>query len=108
MNATSRPTIMLAKHHVDTLASFPLFEPVPRVELEWLGARGDVQHFAPGATLLESGSAIDEMRIVLTGRVAVHIQKGGSWRKFYHLEPGQVLGAMPFSRLRKAPGGLVV
>jgi signal transduction histidine kinase len=100
---------MLPADHLETLASFPLFETVPRAELEWLGARGDVHALAPGAVLLEPGSSIDEMWIVLTGRVAVHMRKeGGSWRKFYDLGPSYVLGAMPFSRMRVSPGRLVV
>src|SRR6478736_1733655 len=99
---------MLSDDPVDSLASFPVFAPVPRAELEWLGARGNVRHLEPGAILVEAGSAIEEMWIILAGRVAVHVQKGGSWRTFYDLEPGRVLGAMPFSRVRVAPARLAV
>jgi signal transduction histidine kinase len=101
---------MLADDVVDTLASFPLFEPVPRAELEWLGARGDVDRLASGATLRETGSPIDEMWIVLAGRVAVRARKGvgGNLRKVYDVGPGYVVGAMPFSRLRIAPARLVI
>src|SRR5215207_730334 len=98
---------MLAGEQVDTLASFTLFAPVPRVELAWLVARGDVQRVACGATLRESGAPIDEMWIVLTGRMAVHAPNGGSWRKVYDLGPGFVLGVMPFSRMHAAPARLV-
>jgi signal transduction histidine kinase len=99
---------MLAADQVDILASLPGFAPVPRAELEWLAARGDVRRLEPGATLAEHGSVIDEMWIVLTGRVAVHVARGGSWRNFYDSGPGTVLGAMPFSRMRVAPARLVV
>jgi len=99
---------MLADDHLATLASLPVLESVPRAELEWLGARGDVYHIAPGATMRETGSSIDEMWIVLAGRMAVHARKeGGSWRKFSDSVPGHVLGAMPFSRMRTAPARLV-
>src|SRR6185503_7739627 len=110
--AASITTNMLTDDHVDTLASLPLFESMPRAELEWLGARGDVHHLAPDTILRDIGSSIDEMWIVLAGRVAVHIRKGGggggNWRKFYDVGPGYVLGAMPFSRVRIAPARLVV
>jgi signal transduction histidine kinase len=103
---------MLARDHIDRLASFPLFAPVPRAELEWLGARGDVHRFAAGAIMRDVGSSIDEMWIVLEGRMAVHVQKGGGggggFRKFYDMGPGYVLGAMPYSRMRVAPARLVV
>jgi signal transduction histidine kinase len=103
-------TDILADDVVDLLATFPLFEPVPRAELEWLGARGDVRRLAAGATLWEIGSSIDEMWIVLAGRVAAHVPKGGggSWRKFYDVGPGHVLGAMPYSRMHVAPARVVI
>ena len=100
---------MLADDHVDTLASFPPFAAVPRTELDWLGARADAQHCAPGSILRDVGSTIDDMWIVLSGRVAVHIRRGGgSFRKFYDVEPGSVLGAMPYSRVHISPARLVV
>jgi signal transduction histidine kinase len=99
---------MIVAADIDTIASLPLFEPVPRAELEWLGARGDVYRLEPDTILRDVGSSIDEMWVVLAGRVAVHIGKGGNWRKFYDIGPGSVLGAMPFSRMRTAPARLVV
>jgi signal transduction histidine kinase len=99
---------MVTDDVVETLASLPLFESVPRAELEWLSARGQLHRLEPDAILRDVGSSIDEMWIVLAGRVAVHVAKGGSWRRFYDTGPGSVLGAMPFSRMRNAPARLVV
>jgi signal transduction histidine kinase len=101
---------MLIDDDIDRLAAVPLFGSVPRTELEWLGARGDVDHLAPDTILRDIGSAVDEMWIVLSGHVAVHVRRGGgaSWRKFYDVGPGYVLGAMPFSRVRTAPARLVI
>jgi signal transduction histidine kinase len=100
---------MLANDDVDALASLPLLESVPRAQLEWLGARGDVQRLAPGASLLEPGSSIDEMWIVLAGRTAVYVRKeeAGGWRKFQDLGTGYVIGAMPYSRMQVAPARLL-
>src|SRR5574338_410527 len=108
--STPRLIRMLAGHDIDTIASFSLFEAVPRAELEWLGARAEVQHLAADTILRDVGSSIDEMWIVLTGRAAVRVGKaaGGSWRKFYDMGPGFVLGAMPYSRMHSAPARLVV
>ena len=100
--------IMLSDDQVDTLASFPVFASVPRAELEWLGAHGDVRHLEPGIIIADQGAAIDEMWIMLVGRVAVRVDRGGRWRNFYDTGPGTVLGAMPFSRMRTAPARLVV
>jgi len=99
---------MLTQDNVDTIASFPLFVAVPRAELEWLGARADLERFAPDTILRDVGAVIDVMWIVLAGRVAVHVERGGNWRNFYESGPGAVLGAMPFSRMRTGPARLFV
>jgi CRP-like cAMP-binding protein len=102
---------MIADDVVDALASFPIFESVPRTELAWLRARGDTQQRTPDTTMYDVGSSIDEMWIVIAGRVAVHVGRGGTaagWRKFYDTGPGSVLGAMPYSRMRTSPARLVV
>jgi signal transduction histidine kinase len=102
---------MLAHDQVDTLASFPLFEPVPRSELEWLAARGEMHRHPAGSIVAEPGASIDDMWIIVEGRLAVHFRKGGAggggWRKFYESGPGAAVGAVPYSRLRTAPGRVV-
>ena len=99
---------MLTQDDIDTIASFPVFADVPRAELEWLAARADAERLAHDTILRDVGSVIDAMWIVLAGRVAVHVERSGSWRNFYESGPGAVLGAMPFSRMRTAPARLVV
>ena len=95
--------VKVADNDVDTMASFPLFESVPRAELEWLAARGHVERFAAGSVISESGSPIDDMWIVLAGRVAAHAPNAGSSRKYQDVGPGYIGGTMPFSRLRAGP-----
>jgi signal transduction histidine kinase len=92
---------------LEKLASFPLFEPVPVQELEWLVTRGAVKEVTSGAILMDAGVKVDEMLIVLSGTIVVYVRKEGGWRKFYDMEPGFVLGAMPYSRLHAAPARAV-
>jgi signal transduction histidine kinase len=92
---------------VETLASFPLFEGVPRAELEWLRAHGIVRRVPAGATVMDLGSPLDEMLIVLAGRLRTYMWKGSNWRKFQDVEPATVLGPMPYSRVRISPGRAV-
>ena len=92
---------------VENLQAFPLFEPVPRQELEWLAARGVVKDFTSGAIMMDAGSRIDEMWIILSGKTVVYVRKESGLRKFYDMEPGFVLGAMPYSRLHAAPARVV-
>ena len=99
---------MLTQDHLDTIASFPLFAPVPRAELEWMCARADVVRLAPDTILRDTGAVIDDMWIVLAGRLAVQVERSGARRNFHESGPGAVIGAMPFSRMRKAPARLAV
>ena len=79
----------------------------PRAELEWLAARGDVRACAAGTILLEDGETSDEMFVLLAGRVAFYANKGGSWRRATDSKSGHA-GAIPYSRMRSAPGRLVI
>ena len=64
---------------VDCLAAEPMFLSVPRAELDWIAARGDIRVFDAGTTIIEPGATVDEMFILLTGRAAVYAvtQVGG-------------------------------
>jgi len=99
---------MLAADVVNALSSLPVLEHVPPAELEWLCARGDVRRFDQGAIAMEIGSPLDEMWIVLEGRFALHVPRGGGWRKLTDAGPGFVAGTMPYSRVRVVEGRVVV
>src|SRR5262245_23580910 len=93
---------------VDRLAALHRFADVPRAELEWVAARGEIRHCTAGTILAEAGGAVDEMYVVLEGRAAVYLDKGGSWRKSTEAAPGEIIGAVPYSRMRAAPARLAV
>jgi len=92
---------------VDRLVALPLFESVPRAELEWLAARAEVRTHGAGTVVRRKGAEVDEMSILLDGRVVLYVPKGGAQRKVADVSTGYVLGAMPYSRMRSAPGDLV-
>jgi signal transduction histidine kinase len=93
---------------VDRLAALPLFADVPRDELEWLVARGDVRPYGADTILLDVGDAIDEMFVVLAGRAALYMNKGGVWRRATESGPGRVHGAVPYSRGQTASGRIAI
>jgi signal transduction histidine kinase len=101
-------TAMPPEDVVDRLVSLPLFESVPRAELEWLSARGEVHAYGTGTVVHEAGAAIEAMSILLAGRVVLNVPKGGAWRTILEAGPGYVLGVIPYSRYRSAPGNVVV
>jgi len=93
---------------VDRLVSLPVFASVPRSELEWLTARSEVHTYRAGAIVRPGGTEVDEMSVVLAGRVAFSMPKGAAWRTLLEVGAGFVLGVIPYSRFQKAPGNLVV
>ena len=101
---------MLTDAAVDTLISIPAYATVPRAEIEWLAARGTVVSVAAGEMLRDIDEPIDQMWILLTGRASAHVRKasGASWRKFFEVGPGYVLGVMPYSRMRTSPVRIVI
>jgi len=93
---------------VDRLASLTTFASVPRDELEWLASRGVVREYDTDVVVRGPGAAVEEMTVLLNGRIALHIPQSGGWRKVFAVESGYVLGLIPYSRYQKAPGNLVV
>jgi signal transduction histidine kinase len=92
----------------DGLAALPVLESVPRKEIEWLLARGEVRTYRVDEVIRTVGDTIDEMNILLEGRVAMHMPRGDAWRKVIEVGAGYVAGAVPYSRMRTTPGRLVV
>src|SRR5215813_8791558 len=93
---------------INRLASCQLFESVPRGQTEWLAARGELRSYPDGTLLHEAGAAMEEMLIVLAGRVAWYLEKRGGWRKGGEAGIGKILGPIPYSRFGKTPGNLVI
>jgi signal transduction histidine kinase len=93
---------------VDRLAALPILESVPRHELEWLVANGELRTLEAGLVLSDPGTPIEEMFIVITGRVALNVSKGGSFRKLLEAGSGDVLGTLPYSRFQRSPGTVMI
>jgi signal transduction histidine kinase len=93
---------------VDRLAALAIFASVPRSELEWLAATGELRTAEAGTVFAEAGHTIDEMFILLDGRLSLYVPKGGVSRKLVDAVAGQVLGTIPYSRFQRSPGTVVV
>jgi signal transduction histidine kinase len=99
---------MSSESVVDRLAALPLFESVPRQELEWLVAHGELRTAEAGTVVGDPTTPITEMQIILSGRLALYVRKGDASRKFTEGVAGQVLGILPYSRFQKMPGTAVI
>ena len=99
---------MPAESVVDRLAALPIFESVPRPELEWLVTHGELRSLPAGTVMNETSAPVDEMSIVLVGRMAMYQQKSGASRKLMEAGVGRVLGTLPYSRFQRVPGTAIV
>lgn len=77
---------------------------VPEAQLQWLIAHSRVLDLAPDDYLFRRGADSHEMYIVLSGRLRIWVEQNGQTREMQRLEPGDITGVLPFSRLRMAAG----
>jgi signal transduction histidine kinase len=93
---------------VDRLAVHRALSGVPRAQLEWLAAHGEVRCFAPGEIALSAGEIPDQLVVVFAGRLSVSIERGGNRRRVMDWWGGDITGMLPYSRMTKGFGDTVV
>jgi signal transduction histidine kinase len=89
---------------VDRLAKHRTLGAAPREELAWLAARGHVHSLAVGEQLAHTGMPVEGMYAILSGRMAIYLDKGGAPKKLADWKAGDVTGLLPYSRLVNSPG----
>jgi signal transduction histidine kinase len=92
---------------VDRLAEHQTLSAAPREELAWLAAHGVLWHLADGDLMVAAGTQVDGLFIVLTGCVAIFIDRGAGRQKVMEWRAGDVTGVLPYSRLVNSPGDSV-
>ena len=94
---------------IERLAALPTLASVPREQLEWLAAHGEVLNFQPGESLFTKGqSVIADLWIVLAGRFSIRLERGGMARVVKEWKRGDLSGYLPYSRMSTAPGAVTV
>src|SRR5215467_10318168 len=76
----------------------------PRKELEWLAAHGTVRHMNTGDVLTPKGAPVAGLFVVLSGRIAIFVDRGAGLNKIMEWREGDVTGMLPYSRLVSPPG----
>jgi len=89
---------------VDRLAALPNLAAIPRSELEWLAAHGVLEHLEAGSVLAQKGQPVKSIWIVLSGQVAVRVDRGAGPRLVMEWQVGEVTGMLPYSRMTGPPG----
>jgi signal transduction histidine kinase len=92
---------------VDRLAAHKTLGAAPREELAWLVAHGSLQRVNEGEVLSSKGEPVAGLFVVLTGHIAIFVDRGAGRHKVLEWRGGDVAGLLPFSRLVNPPGDSV-
>jgi signal transduction histidine kinase len=92
---------------VDRLAAHSLLARAPRGELHWLAAHATLRRFAAGETVSWSTRPLDAMVVVLSGLIAIRVNRGAGPRKVSEWGAGDLTGLLPYSRMTTPPGDTV-
>ncbi len=89
---------------VDRLAALPNLSEIPRAELEWLAEHGQVDWRESGSVLAPKGQPVTKLWIILSGHMAVRVDRGAGPRMVMEWHVGEVSGMLPYSRMTGPPG----
>ena len=93
---------------LERLAQHRTLGGAPRPELEWLAAHGIVRHIEPGDLVTRKETPVTKLLIVLSGHFEIQVDRGSGPRKMFEWHGGDVGGFLPYSRMSKAPGDVIV
>ncbi len=93
---------------IELLASHPTIGKAPREELAWVAEHGTVIKYQQGEVVSSPTLTVPGLVILLTGRLAIYMNRGTGMRKVMEWQAGEVTGMLPFSRLTKSPGNVIV
>lgn len=89
---------------VEQLAKHRTLGSAPRAELEWIAAHGSFRSLNSGDVLSVKGQQVAGLYIILSGRLALFIDRGAGPDKLVEWREGDVAGLLPYSRLSASPG----
>jgi signal transduction histidine kinase len=92
---------------VDRLTAHRTIGSVARDELAWLASRGSIRQMQTGDVLTSKGSKPDGLFVVLSGRIAIFVDRGTGPHKVMEWREGDVTGFLPYSRITGPPADTV-
>ena len=99
---------MSARDLIDRLAAHKTLATAPREELAWLASHGSLRLFREGEVVSSKGVPVESFFVVLTGHIAIYIDRGAGRNRAAEWRAGDVTGLLPYSRLVSPPGDAVV
>ena len=98
---------MMEPNLVNRLAAHKTIGRAAREELEWLAAHGSLRQLKVGDVLTAKGATVESLFIVLSGRIAIYVDRGAGPHKIMEWRGGDVTGMLPYSRLVSPPGDTI-
>lgn len=95
---------MESSYLVDHLAALPNLASIPRQEIEWLVDHGRLEVREAGSVLAPKGQRIRNLWIILSGHMAIRVDRGSGPRLVTEWHTGDVSGMLPYSRMSGPPG----
>jgi len=92
---------------IEQLAAHRTIGGVPRAELEWLASHGTLCQLDVGDVLSARSRPVEGMFVILSGRVALFVDRGGTLQKAIEWRAGDVSGLLPYSRMTNPPGDAI-
>jgi len=93
---------------IERLSSLSSLRDIPREELQWLVDHGRVSKNEAGTIVVPKGSSTDELYIILSGRIAIRVDRGAGPRLAAEWQTGEVVGLLPYSRMSSSPGNTYI
>lgn len=89
---------------IERLAQHKTLGSAPREELEWLVERASLRRLSVGEVLSKKGREVEGLFVILSGRLALFVDRGAGPNKMIEWREGDVAGMLPYSRLVSPPG----
>jgi signal transduction histidine kinase len=89
---------------IERLAALPALASIPRAQLDWLAAHGEIRRYQQGELIVTKGQPIRDLTIILSGRISIRLDRSGIARIVKEWKTGDVSGYLPYSRLDTTPG----
>ena len=86
------------------LKAFSYFAQIPSEELEWIKSHSQFKKGEIGEIAARKGERIEDLWIVLSGHLAIHVDSGAGLHRVMEWRTGDVGGILPYSRMKGPPG----
>lgn len=92
---------------IERLVAHATIGSAPGEELAWLASHGVLRGLQTGEIASHKGQPVEWMYLILSGRMALFVDRGAGPNKLVEWHGGDVAGLLPYSRIAVAPGNSI-